>query len=124
MMKVISLFKNGRFIQTVLGPRQFVIEPTLSAWDGDWALGGLDDSWWFYGGEARPRRACPVFVEGLTLRNVRPGSVIMIEGRQYECPEGGDVELSFQHPGVYEITVSRWPYLDGSYTVENPPPTE
>ncbi|MDK7586206.1 hypothetical protein QP575_10265 [Alcaligenes faecalis subsp. phenolicus] len=123
-MEVISLFKGGRFQQIVSGPWLFVIEPTLSVWEGDWTPGELDASWWFYGGEARPRRACPVFVEGLTLRDVRPGSVIMIEGRQYECSEGGDVELSFQHPGVYEITVSRWPYLDGSYTVENPPPTE
>lgn len=123
-MAVISLFKDGRFHHVVSGPDKYVIQPTLKHWDGGWAPGKLDASWWFYGGEARPRRVCPVSVEGLTLRDVRPGSVIMIEGRQYECPEGGDVELSFQHPGVYEITVSRWPYLDGSYTVENPPPTE
>lgn len=123
-MEVVSLFKNGRFQQTVSGPRQFVIEPTLLAWAGDWAPGALDGSWWFYGGEARKRQACPVTVDGLVLHGVRPGSTITIEGQQYECAEGGDVELSFQYPGTYEITVTRWPYLDGRYTIENPPPAE
>ena len=123
-MEVVSLFKNGRFLQTVSGPRQFVIEPTLAALEGDWAPGGLDGSWWFYGGEARQRKPCPVVVDGLTRRGVRPGSMITIEGQQYECAEGGDVELSFQFPGTYEVTVTRWPYLNGRYTVDNPPPVE
>jgi len=123
-MEAISLFRNGRFQQTVSGPWQFVIEPTLAAWNGDYAPGVLDDTWWFYGGEARQRQACPASIDGLVLRGVRPGSTITIEGQQYECPEGGDVELSFQYPGTYEITVTRWPYLDGRYTIENPPPAE
>ncbi|MGG5142813.1 hypothetical protein [Alcaligenes ammonioxydans] len=101
-----------------------MIAPFLARWDGDHAPRALDDSWWFYGGQARKRQACPATVDGLTLRGVRPGSTITIEGQQYECAEGGDVELSFQYPGTYEITVTRWPYLDGSYTIENPPQPE
>lgn len=123
MVDIVSLFKNGRFEQTVSGPLQFVIEPTLAAWDGEWVEGALDGSWWFYG-QARKRPACPAVLEGLMLRGVRPGSTIAIEGQLYECTEGGDVELSFQFPGTYEVTVTRWPYLDGRYTVENPPPVE
>lgn len=119
-MKVISLFKGGRFQQTVSGPQQFVVGPTLAAWEGDWAPGALDDSWWFYG-QARKRQPCPTTVKGLTLVGVRPGSMIMIEDQQYECIDGGDVELSFQFPGTYEVMVTRWPYLDGRYIVENPP---
>lgn len=124
-MRTVSLFNHeGRFHAVVSGPDMFVVQPTLQSWPGQWAEGQLDDSWWFYGGEARQRQACPVAVDGLVLRGVRPGSTITIEGQQYECVEGGDVELSFQYPGTYEITVTRWPYLDGRYTIENPPPAE
>ncbi|WP_253248575.1 hypothetical protein [Alcaligenes faecalis] len=120
-MFAVSLFRDGRFQQTVFGPREWVINPTLAEWGGEWATGALDDSWWFYG-QARKRPACPAVLEGLMLRGIRPGSTIAIEDKQYECAEGGDVELSFQFPGTYEVTVTRWPYLNGRYTVENPPP--
>lgn len=121
-MRTVSLFSQGRFHAVVSGPDQFVVQPTLQDWAGQWAEGKLDDTWWFCSGEARKRQACPVIPDGQILRGVLPGSTITIEGQQYECPEGGDVELSFQYPGTYEITVTRWPYLDGRYTVENPPP--
>ncbi len=124
MNKVVSLFRAGRFLQRLEGPSALVIEPFLAQWDGDHAPGVLDETWWYYGGKARKRQTCPAVLDGLTLCGVRPGSVITIEGKQYECTEGGDVELSFQYPGTYEITVTRWPYLDGRYVVENPPPAE
>lgn len=122
----VSLFMpdTGRFDGVVEGHPDYVLAPTVAAWSGGAAPGALDDSWWFYGGQARQRPACPVVAEGLVLRGVRPGSVITLEQQQYECTEGGDVELSFQYPGTYEITVTRWPYLDGRYVVENPPPAE
>ena len=121
----VSLFMpgTGRFDGVVEGHPDYVLAPTVAAWSGGAAPGSLDDSWWFYG-QVRKRQPCPVAIEGLTLRGVRPGSAIKIEGQQYECTEGGDVELSFQYPGTYEITVTRWPYLDGRYVVENPPPAE
>lgn len=123
-MREVSLFQEGRFCAVVSGSSVFVVEPTLANWEGQWAEGRYDETWWLYGGGARQRPVCPVVADGLILRGVRPGSMITIEGQQYECSEGGDVELSFQYPGLYEVTVSRWPYLDGSYTVENPPPAE
>lgn len=119
-----TLFREGRYAGVVSGHPEHVVMPTVQAWGGDWAPGALDDSWWFYGGQARKRQACPATVDGMTLRGVRPGSIIIIEGQQYECAEGGDVELSFQYPGTYEITVTRWPYLEGRYIVENPSPSE
>lgn len=123
-MREVSLFMNGQFHAVVSGPAEFVVKPTLQRWVGEWAEGALDDSWWFYGGMARKRQLCPVLVDSLVLRGVRPGSVIVIEGDCHECAEGGDVELSFQYPGSYEVIVKRWPYLDGSYIVENPPSPE
>lgn len=119
-MKEVSLFLNGRFYAVVSGPAEFVVLPTLQRWSGDWADGRYDDSWWFDAGETRQRQPCPVQTQGLILSGVLPGSTITIEGQRYECADGGDVELSFQFPGAFEITVSCWPYLDGSYIVENP----
>ncbi len=124
METVVSLFRDGRFVQTLQGPTDLVIAPFLARWDGGHAPGALDGSWWLYGGQARQRPACPVVADGLSLRGVRPDSTITIEGRQYPCADGGDVELSFQFPGTYEVTVARWPYLDGRYTIENPSPTK
>lgn len=123
-MRDVSLFQDGRFCAVVSGSTDFVVLPTLANWEGQWAEGRYDETWWLRGGQALRRPACPVVTVGLTLRGVRPGSNITIEGQQYPCAEGGDVELSFQFPGTYEVTVTRWPYLDGRYTIENPPPAE
>jgi hypothetical protein len=123
-MEAVSLFKEGRFQQTVLGPRSIVVEPTLAAWEGDWAKGSLDSTWWHDGTQALRRESCPATLEGTILRGVLPGSMIVIEGQRYECPNGGDVDLSFQYVGEYVVWVSLWPYLDGRYVVENPPSTE
>ena len=123
-MHVVSLFKNGRYQHTVFGSYELVILPTLESWDGDWAEGDLDDSWWYNGARELQRLPYPAVIEGLVLRDVLPGSLVQIEGEQYECAQGGDVELAFQFPGTYEVTVSRWPYLDGRYTVENPSQTK
>lgn len=124
MNTVISLFRAGRFSHWVAGPREYVINPVLAVWEGDYVSGKYDGTWWFSRGQVQKRPVCPATVDGMTLRAVRPCSVISIEGLQYECVEGGDIDLSFQFPGTYEVTVSCWPYLDGSYTVENPPPAK
>lgn len=123
-MHIVSLFKNGRYQQTVFGSYELVIVPTLKSWDGEWAEGALDSTWWYSDAKVNKRLPCTAMLDGMMLRDVQPGSLVMIEGEQYECPEGGDIELSFQFPGTYEVTVSCWPYLDGSYIVENPPPAK
>ncbi len=115
---------QGRFAGSVWGHPIYVLEATANIWPHHSVRGLYDDAWWFDGSQACERPHCPVIVDGLTLRRVRPGSAIAIEGQQHECAEGGDVELSFQYPGTYEITITCWPDLDGSYTIENPPPSE
>lgn len=124
MNTVISLFRAGRFSHWVSGPIEYVINPVLASWGGDYVNGKYDGTWCFSGGQVRKRPVCPVTVDGMTLRSVQPRSAISIEGLQYECADGGDVDLSFQFPGTYEVTVSCWPYLDGRYSVENPPQTK
>lgn len=120
----ISLFKEGRFSHMVHGSLEHVVIPTVDSWDGEYVYGEFDDAYWLDSGQPRKRQPCPVAVDGLWLRDVCPGSTITIEKQQYECTEGGDVELSFQYPGVYVVTVSCWPYLDGEYEIENTPQAE
>lgn len=115
----VSLFKDERFQQTIHGPPEFVVMPFLQRWDGQYAVGQYDSSYWFYGGMPRKRQPCPVVADGLWLRGVRSGSTIYIDGQSYECEEGGDVELSFQYPDKHEVRVERWPYLDGVYEIED-----
>lgn len=117
----VSLFKDGRFMQSVVGSYLNVIKPTLANWDGDWTEGNLDSTWWYDGAQALKREACPATLAGTTLHAVPPGSVIMIEGQRYECPEGGDVKLSFQYAGAYKVWVVLWPYMEGEYDVDYSP---
>ncbi|MBX6965870.1 hypothetical protein DUD43_07520 [Alcaligenes faecalis] len=123
-MRNVSLFQDGRLHAVVSGSAEFVVRPTLRRWPCDWVEGIFDESWLLEEGVPRKRQPYPALLDGLVLQGVCPNSVVMIEGEQYECPEGGDIDLSFQFPGTYEVTVSCWPYLDGSYTVENPPPAK
>ena len=120
----VSLFEGGRFMQSVIGPYTHAIKPTLENWAGEWTEGVLDSSWWHDGVQALKRPPCPAALEGSMLRGVLPGSVIVIEGRRYDCPAGGDVDLSFQYAGEYVVWVCLWPHLDGRYVIENPPPSE
>lgn len=118
----ITLFKpdTGEFDGVVTGHPDYVLTPTAEAWPGGVADAALDDSWWFNDGEAKLRQRCPAVLDGLVLRGVPPASVIVIEGNSYPCESGGDVELEFEFAGTYLVTVVCWPYLKGSYTVENP----
>lgn len=115
----VSFFKDGRFSKLLSGPMKNVIEPNLAIWDGEYFYGEFDDTYWFYGGIPRKRERCPIVIDGLWLRGVRPNSTIYIEEQAYECADGGEVELSFQYPGTYTVRVERWPYLDGVYEIEN-----
>jgi len=73
-------------------------------------------------GTVRERPVMPTSLNGLTLQNVRPASQIHINSDVYECPEGGDVELEFNQPGVYRIKIVRWPYKDKEFEIENQTP--
>lgn len=76
-------------------------------------------SLYVYGNALRKRPSMPVSLEGNMLINVRPNSQIVINEKAYECEEGGSVELEFDQPGIYSVRVSRWPYLDREFRIEN-----
>lgn len=126
VFKAVTLFtaESGKFSGVVHGPWDSVLKPTIQGWDGWHAVGELDQTWWHNGISAIQREACPAVRVGKTLTSVPAGSVIVIEGVEYSCNEGGVVELSFQFSGLYEVTVKCWPYLEGRYTFENPSPIE
>ncbi|MCX5470468.1 hypothetical protein OSH04_01930 [Alcaligenes sp. A-TC2] len=116
-----SFDDQGRYVASIWGHPLYVLAPSAQAWPHHTADGRFDESWWFNGMEVVKRQACPATVEGAVLLDVPPDSKILIEGVSYECIDGGEVELSFDQPGSYEVKVICWPYLEGVYIVENPP---
>jgi len=110
----------GRHVQTVSGSLEYGVMPTIRGLGLPYVMGEYDNSYWLYGGVPRKRQSCPVSLDGHSLMGVRPDSIIVINGRTYDCPDGGDVELGFDQPGTYSIRVIRWPYLDGEFEIENP----
>lgn len=116
-----TLFKEGRMRQKLTGSMINTILPTLENWDGEYVEGEYDDTWWLRSGNPVKRQPCPAVADGLFLRGVPAGSTIIIEGESYACDAGGDISLTFEYPGTYNVRVIRWPYLDGEYIIENSP---
>jgi len=111
----------GQFIQTLEGPLDLVIEPSAAAIGLPYIEGDYGALHYVVNGQVLPRPDCPAVLDGSALANVPAGSVIIINGQGYDCPEGGTVELEFDQPGQYTIRVTGWPYLDKEFTYENPP---
>ena len=69
------------------------------------------------GGEVTQRPKMGAAILGDVLSGVPEGATITIEGSNYTA-DGSDVILEVSLPGVYEITVTKWPYLDEELTYE------
>lgn len=65
--------------------------------------------------QLRPKSTAKL--EGNMLKGVPAGASVTIEGQVYEA-DGSDIELSFAHPGTYEIKVEAFPQVDwtGTYS--------
>ena len=68
-------------------------------------------------GRLTERPTFPIELSRTQLLHVPKGAIIEIEGKQYEA-DGSDIDLEFDVPGVYELKVSHWPYLDWTGTHE------
>ena len=55
---------------------------------------------------------------GLTLTDLPVPCAIFINGQSYEC-DSEAVELEFDQPTLYEISVESWPYQSWSTMYEN-----
>lgn len=68
-------------------------------------------------GEVTPRPTMGAYILGSTLNGVPEGATVTIEGAEY-LADGSQITLEVSLPGIYEITVSKWPYLDEELTYE------
>jgi len=121
-MKVSFYTDTGQFVQTLEGDADLVIAPTTQIIGLPYVEGEYGAEYWFHEGEPQLRPACPATLEDAVLHNVPTGSTILINQSVYDCAEGGTVELEFDQPGTYHISITSWPFLDGEFTYENPAP--
>lgn len=64
----------------------------------------------------KAKKALPIKLSGLKLYGVPDKAVITIEGQKYTA-DGTPIELSFSHPGTFQVQVEAFPYLDASVEV-------
>jgi len=74
------------------------------------------------GGEVKQRVPMDVHVDGTRLSGVPAGATIRVEDSSHVA-DGSDVELSFEHPGRYRVTVALPPFLpfEADIDYENSP---
>lgn len=62
-------------------------------------------------GAAAPRPEMPAHREGLTVSGIPVPAVVIIDGLCYPV-EDGEVTLDLPLPGVYDVRIVAFPYLD------------
>lgn len=65
----------------------------------------------------RERQALAIQLDGLRLVDVPAGATVTVDGESHVA-DGTDVELSFDHPGRYAVTVSYPPFLPFETSVD------
>lgn len=63
-----------------------------------------------------PRPPCPASFAGSVLTGLPVPCTLTINGQVYDVTEA-TVTLDFPHPGLYEIRVACWPYLNATFSV-------
>ncbi|TEA79844.1 hypothetical protein [Allopusillimonas ginsengisoli] len=119
-MQVTLFDADGRFLQTLDGPLELVILPTVETVGARWAEGEFGPDYYWVAGQALPR---PPMLGARLQDNQLVGlpfnTTITINNTAYECDDD-HAELEFEHPGHYRIVVTKWPYLDAEFIYENP----
>ena len=70
-------------------------------------------------GQVVPRLENPAILQGRVLNDLPVPCEILINNRRYEATTE-TVELEFDQPESYRVSVQAWPYLDKEFTIENP----
>lgn len=118
-MKTTLFDEDGRFAQTLSGDFALVILPTVKATGLRYVEGTFGPEHYLIGGQVEMRPAMDsVKLKGNKLIGLPYNTLITINGQVYEC-NADHAELEFDQPGVYQIRVSRWPYLDWEGVYEN-----
>ncbi|MBA1200361.1 hypothetical protein G7009_00890 [Pseudomonas capeferrum] len=76
------------------------------------------DAHYVLNGKLENRPEGPAYLDGLTLKGVKTGSRVTIEGVEYTA-DGSDLELEFTLPGIYAVAVELWPYKKQEFIVED-----
>lgn len=108
-------------MDAVLSADTPIIESTKAAnpyWiDGQWD----GDTHYVVDGAPVLRPENPTTLDGMTLRNVPVPATLTINETEYQT-DSDTVELEFDYPGTYHVTVSAWPHLDKEFTIEDTAP--
>lgn len=125
-MKIITFTKTGKITRVVDYPENACLYDDLIQMYPDeifMAAGAhvSDVTHYVVDGEVslRPSMSSMKLI-GKTLCGVPVGATLGIEGREYVA-DGSDVELEFDLPGIYPISVTLWPYLDAEIVYESQP---
>lgn len=95
----------------------FMFQYQVPPESGSLVLGsGAPETHYVKGGAIVERPVNPTTLVGMTLANVPAPCTVTVEGADHACDDT-TVDLSFSHPGTYQVKVSAWPMLDAIFEV-------
>jgi hypothetical protein len=120
-MRTYSLYDaDGRIFSVVSLQQDLIADVVVLNHASGHIDGAVDgDIHYVRDGQIVPRLESPVMLQGLVLSRLPAPCVILINDRLYETTSE-TVELEFDQPGSYRVSVQAWPYLDKEFTIENP----
>lgn len=77
------------------------------------------DEIYYASGSLRMRPQNPATINGMVLSNLPVPCVVAIKGVKSQSYES-ELTLSFTYPGVYDVCIEAWPYLDRIFKVTQP----
>jgi hypothetical protein len=117
-MKNISFYKPDGYIFGLLTGDESVITATIENTHDLWIDGAWDSKTHYVSnGQAVARPANTATLDGLTLLNLPVPCKIVINSTVYDCTEP-TADLEFDYPGVYNVTVEAFPYLNAEFEIE------
>nr|WP_313656923.1 hypothetical protein [Achromobacter ruhlandii] len=122
-MSIYSLYDvNGRVFSVLSLQQDDLLETMLASNGAVGCVEGAADAQTQYieNGRVMPRPLSRASLDGRTLSGLTVPCSIIINDGEYPCDET-HVELEFDQPGRYRVTVRAWPQMDKEFEIENPP---
>lgn len=111
----IEIGENGRIIGNHnIHPEMLDLNPQMNLMEGS----ADPATQYIKNGQITGRPIQQTKLTGLTLTDLPVPCAIFINGQSYEC-DSEAVELEFDQPTLYEISVESWPYQSWSTMYEN-----
>jgi hypothetical protein len=112
--------ENGRILRTGVAPGQMV---EIQAQSGEHVFAGVADQIRQYIDIAEAavldRPTLTPIVDGLTISNLPNGCIASTEGQEF-LVISGQINLEYELPGTYAVTLRAWPWLDATVEVVQP----